>query len=115
MAETPNLAPMFALLDRLPAPVRASMVSMYHDALVEQLQLLEQALQAGDVAEQTRIAHKLAGSAAMMQDASLSLSARAMEAALQQGCVAIAHQQWPRIQHSAQQTLQGLRSADGAA
>lgn len=104
-----SLEPMLVLLAMLPQDVRAGMVAMYADSLDTQLALLRQAIEAGDAQAMQSGAHKLAGSAAMMQDRELSMAARAMEAALRECRADAAVQAWPGILACAELTQCALR------
>lgn len=105
-----SLEPMHALLARLPPPVQATMVRMYRDALGEQLALVRAALDGSDAAALQATAHKIAGSAAMMQDRELSLAARAIEAAAVETDLPRAGEGWQQLQDRALATLAGLAS-----
>ncbi len=100
-------AAMHRLLAMLPAPTRSEMVAMYLGGLQAQLAQLGPLLAAGDPAA-APLVHKLAGSAAMMQDAALSAPARALEHALLAGDAHAAAALWPQVQAQAQLTLQAL-------
>lgn len=104
-------AAMHRLLALLPAPTRAQMVAMYLDGLQAQLAEIAGLLAAGDPAARALV-HKLAGSAAMMQDAALSGPARALEHALQAGDEETAAALWPKVQAQAALTRQALAGAD---
>ncbi len=102
--------PMYALLAMLPAEVRANMVVMYREALATQVAQLEQAVDAADDAALRDLAHKIAGSAGMMQNAALSRAARQMEMALREGRGDAARAAWPEVQACVQRTLVALES-----
>lgn len=57
------------------------MVALYRTGLAEQLAQMAAAASEQDFAQQQHLAHRIAGSAAMMQDLPLSLAARAAESA----------------------------------
>ena len=103
--------PMLRLLQMLPAEPRGRMVAMYREALATQLAQLGELLAGDDGAAAMSLAHKVAGSAAMMQDAGLSEPARAVERALRQGAPAQALRLWPLLQAQAARTLQALELA----
>jgi HPt (histidine-containing phosphotransfer) domain-containing protein len=111
MSMTPSLDGMFKLLAMLPVPTRHDMVRMYCEALEVQVALLGQSLAQGPAQATMAAAHKIAGSAAMMQDQALSRAARAFEAALREGRTGEALGHWPSIQHCARLTLECLRAA----
>lgn len=104
---------MLRLLAMLPAPTRAQMVAMYASGLDAQLQVLEAALAPGAApdAGTAAVAHKLAGSAAMMQDAALSAPARAIEKALIAGELDTARSQVPALRAAARVTRAALAQA----
>lgn len=111
-----GLQPMLRLLQMLPAASRAQMVRMYGQLLGEQLHSVGDAL--GALASPPAPAlvdllHKIAGSAAMMQDQDLSLPARAMEAALRDGRNADAVAAWPAMEAAALRTLAALQAIEG--
>jgi HPt (histidine-containing phosphotransfer) domain-containing protein len=101
---------MYALLAMLPADVRTNMVAMYREALVTQVAQLEQAVAATDDTALRDLAHKIAGSAGMMQNAALSRAARQMEIALREGRGDAARDAWPEVRVSVQRTLEALES-----
>ena len=102
--------PMLRLLRMLPDEPRARMVSMYCDTLVTQLAELGQALEGGQQDAATALAHKVAGSAAMMQDAALAQPARAVEQALRADSLVEALRLWPLVRAHAARTLEVLRA-----
>ena len=102
--------PMYALLAMLPAEVRTNMVVMYREALATQVAQLEQAVNGLDDAALRDLAHKIAGSAGMMQNAALSRAARQMEIALREGRADVAREAWPEVQACVQRTLAALES-----
>jgi len=109
------LQPMLRLLQMLPAAARAQMVRMYGQLLGEQLHSVGDALAnlAGPPpAQLVDLLHKIAGSAAMMQDQDLSLPARAMEAALRDGRPADAVAAWPAMVAAAHRTLAALQAME---
>lgn len=99
---------MFRLLGILPAETRLQMVRMYSDALVGQIDLLRECIARADVQDCASVAHKIAGSAAMMQDQQLSRAAREMERALLAGELEKATLHWPQTQACAAFTLESL-------
>ncbi len=101
-------APLHELLQLLPADVRANMVTMYRDALSTQAQLIADAVAGNDDATLRDLAHKVAGSAGMMQNALLSRAARRMELALREGRPDAAREAWPEVSDCIQQTLRAL-------
>lgn len=113
MSETDNagerLGEMYRLLAMLPPATGLEMVRMYRDALAGQVRLLGDALQRQAAAESAPVAHKIAGSAAMMQDQELSQAARAVERALLAGAMQEARSLWPQVQACAEFTLESLR------
>jgi HPt (histidine-containing phosphotransfer) domain-containing protein len=113
LGEASATGPMLRLLRMLPARTRAQMVGMYRDSLRAQLATLEGALTAGAAPDSGLVAlvHKLAGSAAMMQDADLSLPARAIEKALGAGAIDEARSHWPAVRAAADRTLAALEEA----
>lgn len=102
---------MLALLARLPDSARAHVAGLYRDTLEVQVPLLSRALtgeaQSGAGSPEA-LAHKLAGSAAMMQDADLSQLARAMERALLAGDSQSALALLPALEACAAQSLAEL-------
>lgn len=111
MSMAHSLDGMFKLLAILPVQTRHDMVRMYCDSLQSQVALLGQSLAQGQVQAAMAAAHKIAGSAAMMQDQELSRAARIVEAALREGRAEEAMRQWPGMQHCASLTLECLRQA----
>ena len=105
--------PMLKLLRMLPEATRARMVEMYRDGLGQQLAALEPVLAGGAPGDPALagLVHKLAGSAAMMQDADLSLPARAIEKALMAGDAEAARARWPELRVAADRTLAALAQA----
>jgi len=106
---------MLALLARLPDSARAHVAGLYRDTLEVQVPLLSRALTgeapcraSNDAGSPEALAHKLAGSAAMMQDADLSKIARAMERALLAGDSQSALALLPGLQACAAQSLAEL-------
>ena len=91
-----GLEPMLRLLGLLPAPARGQMVQMYTELLAAQVDALDAALREPDAAT-IALLHKLAGSAAMMQDQDLSQPARAMERALREDRPDEARQLLPQL------------------
>ncbi len=108
LAQTNPFDPMYALLAMLPADVRANMVTMYREALVVQVAQLEQAVTTADDASMRDLAHKIAGSAGMMQNAMLSRAARQMEIALREGRGDAACDAWPDVEGCVHSTLAAL-------
>jgi HPt (histidine-containing phosphotransfer) domain-containing protein len=106
---------MLRLLRMLPDEPRSRMVAMYCDTLVTQLAELGQALEGSDQDAATALAHKLAGSAAMMQDAALAQPARAVEQALREDALIEALRLWPLLRTRAARTLDVLRASYPAA
>lgn len=106
----PQFDAMFNLLGILPAATRQEMVRMYSDALVGQTELLGECVARRDVPACTSVSHKIAGSAAMMQDHQLAQAARSMERALIAGRWEDALAHWPQTQACAAATLAGLRA-----
>ena len=115
MSAAASHEPMLRLLRMLPDEPRARMVGMYCDTLVSQLAELGQALEAGQQDAATSLAHKVAGSAAMMQDAALAQPARAVEQALRADCLIEALRLWPLLRSHAARTLDVLRASYPAA
>ena len=101
-------AAMRALLALLPPDVRGNMVTMYTEALAVQMEQLGAAVAGSDDAVMRDLAHKVAGSAGMMQNALLSRAARRMELALREGRPDAAREAWPEVQDSMRRTLQAL-------
>ena len=114
MSTAASHEPMLRLLRMLPHEPRARMVAMYCDTLVTQLAELGQALEGSDQDAATALAHKLAGSAAMMQDAALAQPARAVEQALRADCLIEALRLWPLLRSHAARTLDVLRAYPAA-
>ena len=106
----PRFDAMFELLAILPAATRQEMVRMYSDALVGQTELLDEGMALRDVPACTSVSHKIAGSAAMMQDQELSQAARSMERALMAGRWEEALAHWPHTRACAAATLASLRA-----
>ncbi|CAN5609971.1 hypothetical protein BH11PSE7_BH11PSE7_18100 [soil metagenome] len=111
---------MLGLLARLPHGARAHVAGLYRDTLVAQVPLLSCALASeargnasNDAASPEALAHKLAGSAAMMQDAALSHLARDMEHALRAGDPQAALALLPALEACAAQSLDELAELDG--
>ena len=102
-------AGMVQLLARLPEPVRERMVRMYVQALDTQVAALQEALAAQDWKRAEQLAHKLAGSAGMMQDAELSRAGRVIENAIRDGVEEEAVANWPALEAQARQTRQAMR------
>lgn len=112
MSTDSTLAPTLALLRQLPAASREAMVRMYRQSLHEHLAQVAAGLQPeGDAQGVTALAHRIAGSAGMMQDLPLCDVARAMEVALREGRPEDARAQWPRLHERAQVTLAALAQA----
>jgi len=107
--------PMLRLLRMLPDEPRARMVAMYCDTLLTQLEELGRALAGDQHAAATSLAHKVAGSAAMMQDAALAQPARAVEQALRADSLIEAQRLWPLLRSNAVRTLDVLRASYPAA
>lgn len=107
-----SLASTLALLRQLPATSREAMVRMYRQSLREHLDQVAQGLQpGGDPQTVSSSAHRIAGSAGMMQDLALCDVARAMEVALREGRPDEARAHWPRLDACAQRTLAALAQA----
>ncbi|TFZ08317.1 Hpt domain-containing protein [Ramlibacter humi] len=104
----PGCEGMLKLLALLPAPTRAQMVAMYRETLTSQLRSLQTAFEGFPGEELAPLVHKLAGSAAMMQDPDLSVPARAMERALRSGDGETAASHWPEVRAAAARTLVAL-------
>ncbi len=111
MRAVQSLDGMFKLLASLPAEARHGMVGMYCVALESHLALLSQSLAQGKTQETMAAAHKIAGSAGMMQDQEVSRAARAIEAALRGGREEEAMRHWASMQDSVNFTLECLRQA----
>ena len=101
------------LLAILPAAARAQMVAMYRASLGEQLASLGGLIESGSQAgpDMLDLSHKIAGSAAMMQDRPLSVAAREMETAVHAGRFDDAVRVWPLVAARGRLTLQFLREA----
>jgi HPt (histidine-containing phosphotransfer) domain-containing protein len=97
--------PMLRLLGMLPAPTRAEMVRLYGETLLGPLQGVGDALRAPVDPQVVALVHKVAGSAAMMQDQDLSQPARALEHALLEGRLEAAVALWPQVREAAARTL----------
>jgi HPt (histidine-containing phosphotransfer) domain-containing protein len=106
--------PMLRLLGLLPAPTRAEMVRMYGETLLGPLQGVGAALREPIDPDVVALVHKVAGSAAMMQDQDLSLPARGLEHALREGRLADAVALWPQVREAATRTLGALESVSTA-
>lgn len=106
-----SLDGMFKLLAMLPAETRTSMVAMYCEALESHLTTMRQSLAQGQLEATSAAAHKIAGSAAMMQDQDVSRVARAIESALRGGREDEALRHWPGMLEGASFTLERLRQA----
>jgi len=102
---------MFALLAQVPADAGARMVGLYREMLDDPVDLLERALGRGDLPLAQAIAHKLAGSAAMMQDNALSAPARGIDDAARAGALREAQALWPLVRDAAEATRQALAKA----
>jgi HPt (histidine-containing phosphotransfer) domain-containing protein len=73
-------------LDALPAQARVEILGLYRKGLLEQVASLEAALACGaELPLVVSVAHKIAGSAGMMQDPGLAELARRLEESLLQG------------------------------
>jgi HPt (histidine-containing phosphotransfer) domain-containing protein len=102
--------PMLRLLGMLPAATRVEMVRMYGETLRGPLQGVGDALRAPVDPALVALVHKVAGSAAMMQDHDLSLPARALEHALHEGRLDDAVALWPQVREAATRTLGALET-----
>lgn len=112
MAADDTLSSTLALLGQLPQASREAMVRMYRQSLREHLDLVAAGLKPGaDTQAVAAPAHRIAGSAGMMQDLALCDVARAMELALREGRPDDARAQWPRLAERAQRTLAALAQA----
>jgi HPt (histidine-containing phosphotransfer) domain-containing protein len=112
MAADDTLSSTLALLRQLPQASRESMVRMYRHSLREHLDLVAAGLApGGDMQAVAAPAHRIAGSAGMMQDLALCDVARTMEVALREGRPDDARAQWPQLVERAQQTLDALTQA----
>jgi HPt (histidine-containing phosphotransfer) domain-containing protein len=107
-----------AMLERLPDGARTHVASLYRETLAVQVPLLAAALAGAAHSggqEPQALAHKLAGSAAMMQDAPVSQLARAMEQALRAGHAQAAIAMLTRLEDCAARTLAVLNAnGDGS-
>lgn len=110
-ADATDFEGMFQLLARLPESVQQRMVGMYLDALDTQVALLRELLDAEEWARAEAVAHKLAGSAGMMQDAPLSQAGRAVENLLRQDLFEEGAAAWPAVAQRAAITRAALRQA----
>jgi HPt (histidine-containing phosphotransfer) domain-containing protein len=99
---------MHALLALVPEAARQGMVQLYRKAIEEIGAQVDGHIAAGDDAAFLAAVHKIAGSAAMMQDRALSDTARAAEHALRQGRVAEAKSLWSEAQVCAARTVAEL-------
>ncbi|MGE4243987.1 Hpt domain-containing protein [Ramlibacter sp.] len=99
---------MMRLLDALPAASRGRMVAIYRQSLGDQAARLRDAFFGGRLDEATSIAHKIAGSAAMMQDAGLAVSTRSLEQCLRGGRWDEAMEHWPEVEARTASTLAAL-------
>lgn len=104
--------PMLRLLGLLPAATRAELVRMYTELLATQLRVVRDGLRAPDDPEVLALVHKIAGSAAMMQDRDLSEPARSMEKALREQRASDAAACWPAVEAAAARTLIALAVLD---
>jgi hypothetical protein len=104
---------MLRLLGMLPAATRVEMVRMYGETLRGPLQGVGDALRAPIDPAVVALVHKVAGSAAMMQDPDLSLPTRALEHALHEGRLADAVALWPQVREAAARTLEALAGLEG--
>ena len=112
MPSSPDLAPTLALLQQLPSASREVMVRMYRQALRDHLDQIGVGLQAGaNAPDGVGPAHRIAGSAGMMQDMALCEAARAIESALREGRNQDAQALLPRLHDCAQATLAALALA----
>jgi len=107
----PRFAPMFALLAQVQPDIGARMLALYRDVLEDPLDGLERALARGELEAIQAIAHKLAGSAAMMQDAAVARPARAIDDAVRAGALGEAQALWPVLRDAAQATRRALNKA----
>lgn len=110
-ADATDFAGMFQLLARLPEAVQQRMVGMYLDALSTQVALLREVLEDEEWSRAEAVAHKLAGSAGMMQDARLSLAGRALENLLREDRFEEGAAAWPAVAERAAITREALRQA----
>ncbi|MBE7939287.1 MULTISPECIES: Hpt domain-containing protein [Ramlibacter] len=103
---------MLRLLGMIPLAAQQKMVGLYRETLASQLAALGQALQAEPPTPAAQaLAHKIAGSAAMMQDAALAGAARGIEGALVAADAAQARARWPEVQRFAAETMAALATA----
>ncbi|HZY19180.1 MAG TPA: Hpt domain-containing protein [Ramlibacter sp.] len=105
MTAATGTGPMLRLLGMLPAAARGEMVRLYTELLATQVRSIGERLRTPDDPEVVALVHKVAGSAAMMQDQDLSLPARDMEKALREQRTADALACWPLVDAAAARTL----------
>jgi HPt (histidine-containing phosphotransfer) domain-containing protein len=114
MRNDPSLAGMFATLDQFAAPTRLRITGLYCQSIAEQLPVLARALAVPDLANLTLLAHRVAGSAAMMQDANLAPRAKALEAAAAEGALEAAQEALEAVEEAAAYSIQAIRAVYGA-
>ncbi len=102
-----------AFLDALPPDVRLQMLRLYRDGLRDQAGRLEPVLESvGALQAAASIAHKIAGSAGMMQDQALAQAARQLEDRLREGAPE-AHGQVQDLLELVRRTLGAIERAIG--
>ncbi|MET0312113.1 MAG: Hpt domain-containing protein [Burkholderiaceae bacterium] len=111
MHNDPALAGMFVTLDRFAPAVRQRIVRLYRESLVEQLGLLDQALAEGELDRAAQAAHKMASSAAMMQDLNVSPRAKDVENPALARSAEDARGAWPALKAAAETSLRQLEQA----
>jgi HPt (histidine-containing phosphotransfer) domain-containing protein len=114
MRNDPTMAAMFATLDQFAAPTRRRIVGLYCQAVAEQLPAIAAALAAPDLPALALLAHRVAGSAAMMQDGNLAPSAKALEAAAAAGALTAAQDGFAAMREAAARSVQVLREVYAA-
>ncbi|MBC7603684.1 MAG: Hpt domain-containing protein [Ramlibacter sp.] len=101
-------SPTLRLLNMLPPATREQMVVMYRAMLTVQVNELDAAIHDALAPGGTRavdLAHKIAGSAGMMQDQMLCAAARAVEHALREDRPGDAVAAWPDVRRCVNETL----------
>ncbi len=112
MSSDTTFSATLALLQQLPEASRDAMVRMYRQSLREHLEQVEAGLRpGGDPQSVIFPAHRIAGSAGMMQDRCLCDVARDMEVALREGRPDDARALRPQLDACAQLTLAALAQA----
>jgi hypothetical protein len=111
MHNDPALAGMFATLDRFAPAVRQRIVRLYRESLAEELGILAKVLPEGDLQRAAQAAHKMASSAAMMQDLNVAPRAKAVEDPAMANSAGPAQAAFPALKVAAEASLRELAAA----